>query len=139
MRTSTPFRLCALVLPLFLLAGCSLLRPGEKIPAVVGAWEYTVKDTPQGDAPGSLTVTYLDGVYTGELVVDVLLQRVPITDVSFEENVFTFTAVLDINGQESRTVTTATIDGDTMTGEIDVPGFGTFPLEGSKKVMEAEE
>ena len=127
-------RLVLVVLPLLLFAtGCGLLRSTPKTPPVVGVWDYVVKNTPQGNAPGTLTVRYADGQYTGELKVDVLFQTVPIEDASFEDGTFSFAAMLDIDGQKSRTTAEATVEGDTMTGRIKVPGFGSFPLTATRK------
>ena len=126
--------LAIVVLPLMLfVTGCGLLRSTPKTPPVVGVWTYVVKNTPQGNAPGVLTVRYEDGRYTGQLKVDMLFQTVPIEDASFEEGTFSCAAMLDIDGQKSRTTAEVTVEGDTMTGRIEVPGFGSFPLTATRK------
>jgi len=134
MKSVSLRRLAFVVLPLlFFTAGCGLLRSTPKTPAVVGTWGYVVKNTPQGNAPGTLTVHYADGKYTGQLKVDVLFQTVPIEEASFDGQTFSFAALLDIDGQKSRTTAEVTVEGDAMTGRIEVPGFGSFPLTATRK------
>jgi len=118
------------------LPGCALLKSNPPIPAVVGMWDMMVMQTPQGDLPASLSVLYAEGAFTGEFGVESLMQRVPITEVSFEGETFLFSATLDIEGQPTKVTATTTVDGDSFEGPMAVPGFGDFTVTGARKVME---
>lgn len=117
-------------------SGCALLRSTPETPDIVGNWSYVVKNTPQGDAPGVISIAYAGEVFSGKMTVDMLMQTVEIEDASWEEPVFTFAAVLDINGQDVRTTTTLTVAEDTAAGSIDVPGYGTFDVTATRQPSE---
>ena len=124
----------AFLLPLlFIFAGCTVFRSAPATPAVVGSWDYVVHDTPQGDAPGTLSVDYADGIFSGMLAVEVLMQRVPIEEATWAKDVFSFNAALDINGAVVTTKTTLAVAGDTAEGTIDVPGYGTYKITGTRQ------
>ncbi|GIV60966.1 MAG: hypothetical protein KatS3mg043_2055 [Rhodothermaceae bacterium] len=120
---------------LMLVSGCGLFRSTPATPPVVGTWAYVVANTPQGDAPGTLVVTYVDGHLGGRMVVDLLGQTAPLEKASFENNVFTFVATVNIDGQATPVRGEATVEGDTMSGRVEVPGIGTFVLTATRQAL----
>ncbi|GIV61974.1 MAG: hypothetical protein KatS3mg044_0840 [Rhodothermaceae bacterium] len=115
-------------------SGCGMLGKSARTPAVVGTWAYVVKNTPQGDAPGTLVITFEDGHLGGRMVVDVLGQTVPLEEARLEGDVFSFVARVNIEGRETPLRGEATLSGDTMTGEVDVEGFGTFAMTATRRM-----
>lgn len=56
-----------LALTLFLVTGCASLK-NKYTPA--GTWNYTVKDTPMGDAVGKMNIIPADEGFTGKMITD---------------------------------------------------------------------
>ena len=105
-------------------------------PSPVGEWEYVIPNTPQGDAHGTIMVASEGDAYSGEMYIDLLNQTVSIEDVAFTDSTFSFKALLDANGQIIGTVTSMTLNGDTMKGTMEVEGLGEFEITATRKKME---
>ena len=81
-------------------------------------------------------VTSQDDAYSGEMYIDILDQTFPIEEVTFTDSTFSFTALLDANGQIIGTTTTMTLSGDAMKGTMDVEGIGPLEITATRKEME---
>ena len=126
--------LVVLLLAGALAAGCASTSK-MAAPSPVGEWSYIIS-TPQGDAHGTIMVASEGDAYSGEVYVDVLDQTVPIEDLTFTDSTFSFTALLDANGQIIGTSTTMTLNGNTMKGTMEVEDLGEFEITATRKEME---
>ena len=131
----TPFYFAGFfLLGTFFVMGCASTQKAASVPAVVGTWDYVVPNTPQGDATGTLRIEQSEsGILDGEMSSDLLLQRVPITNLLVEGDVVSFDASFDTGGQMLDTKVTLTLNGDAMDGTIEVPGMGRFPVSAKRK------
>ena len=133
-KSATSWMLTVLLFTGLMLSGCAMLR-GNTTPEAVGVWNYTVLNTPEGDAPGTVTITWVDGIFAGHITNELLQQTSPLTNISFDDDTLSFVAVFDINGQDVPTTTTVMVEDDTVEGSMEVPGFGTFSVNGSRVTM----
>ena len=101
---------------------------------ILGAWDYVVSGTPEGDVGGTINILESDAGLNGTMTMALVSGSVTMKDLAFDGTTLTFAATFDLDGQILDTKTTAQIEGETITGNIDVPGFGTFPVKGSRKV-----
>ena len=134
-RESYLASLVVLLLAGALAAGCASTSK-MAAPSPVGEWSYYIPNTPQGDVRGTIMVTSQDDAYSGEMYIDILDQTFPIEEVTFTDSTFSFTALLDANGQIIGTTTTMTLSGDTMKGTMDVEGIGGLEITATRKEME---
>lgn len=102
-------------------------------PSPAGEGEYIVLNTPQGDATGTMMIASEGGVYSGEINLEMLNQVVSMTDVAFQDSTFMFKATFDSDGQMIDTVARMTLNGNMMTGKMDVTGFGEFDINATRK------
>ena len=131
-RASIIASLLVFALAAGLMAGCaSTARMAAPTPA--GDWDYTILNTPQGDATGTLMVTAEDGTYGGEMSSEMLGQVVSITDATFQDSTFSFKATFDAGGQLIDTTSRMTLRGATMKGMMEVAGFGEFEITAMRK------
>ncbi|MFB3133138.1 MAG: hypothetical protein ACE10K_11505 [Rhodothermales bacterium] len=133
-RESYLASLVVLLLAGALAAGCASTSK-MAAPSPVGEWSYIIP-TPQGDAHGTIMVASEGDAYSGEVYVDVLDQTVPIEDVTFTDSTFSFKVTLDADGQIIGTVTSMTLNGNTMRGTMEVDGVGEFEITATRKEME---
>lgn len=105
-------------------------------PSPVGEWSYFIPNTPQGDVRGTIMVALEDDVYSGEMYLDILDQTIPIDEVMFTDSTFSFTAIIDANGQIIGTSTTMTLNGDSMKGIMEVEGIGPLGITATRKEVE---
>ena len=131
-RTSLFAYLLVCMLAGGLAAGCA---SSAKMPALspVGSWDYTISDTPQGDATGTMMIDAEGGSYTGRISSDMLDQTVSMADVALQDSVFKFKATFDADGQIIDTISRMTLRGGTMKGIIEVAGFGQFEITALRK------
>ena len=99
---------------------------------LIGSWDYVVKNTPQGDAKGVLTVTETDGVLAGEMYNAMLGQKVPVENMKLEGENLSFTVVFNVSGQNIPMAGKVAISADALNGELSVGHFGTFPVEATR-------
>ncbi len=118
-----------------LAAGCASTSK-MAAPSPVGEWSYFIPNTPEGDVHGTIMVASQGDAYSGEMYVDLLDQTFPIEDVVFSDSTFSFKALLDANGQIIGTVTSMTLNGNTMRGTTEVDGVGEFEITATRKEME---
>ncbi|MEM1093337.1 MAG: hypothetical protein AAGJ10_01950 [Bacteroidota bacterium] len=105
----------------------------SEAPAAIGVWDYTISGTPQGDAGGVLTLAWSGDAYTGEMTNDMLFQTVDVDDFALDGNQVKFSATFDMQGQALVTKVTAKLTGNTMLGEVQVPGFGAFDFDAERR------
>ncbi|MFQ5568521.1 MAG: hypothetical protein ACE5G0_02535 [Rhodothermales bacterium] len=134
-RYSVVYTLLTLLVFAAFATGCASTSKMEA-PSPAGTWSYVILSTPQGDATGDLMVTLEDGAYRGEISSDMLMQTVPISEVSFQDSTFAFAAAFDLDGQLIDTVTEMYLNGDAMNGTMTVTGFGEFVINAMRKVEE---
>lgn len=115
-----------------LAAGCASTAK-MAAPSPAGEWEYIVLNTPQGDATGTMMIDTEGGVYSGEIALEMLNQVVAMTDVAYLDSTFMFKATFDADGQMIDTATRMTLNGNMMTGKMDVTGFGEFVINATRK------
>ena len=120
-----------------LAAGCaSTAKMAAPTPA--GEWDYTILNTPQGDATGTLMISSDAGAYGGDISSEMLNQVVSMTDVAFQDSTFMFKATFDAGGQLIDTSSRMTLNGDMMKGMMEVAGFGEFEITATRKPPAAE-
>lgn len=102
-------------------------------PAAIGVWDYTIVGTPQGDAGGVLTLTWEGDAYAGEMSNDMLFQTVDVEGFVLDGNQAKFTATFDMQGEALVTKIKAKLSGNTMVGEVEVPGFGAFDFDAERR------
>lgn len=87
-----------------------------------GSWKWTVK-TPTGDSVDvSLTLELKDGKLSGNY--SSRLGPAPITDASFKDEIVAFSVVREFDGNKFTIKYNGKLEGDTIKGSIDFPGFG---------------
>ena len=112
-----------LVTALLLLYSCAASKVAKNSP--VGAWDYTVKNTPNGDISGTMTIQQNGATYTGNLSSDA--GAIDLNDMTIEDNKLSSRfyyqgTSLQLNGDFSE---------DTFTGSV-VGGGGSFPVEATR-------
>ena len=115
-----------------LVAGCASTAK-MAAPSPMGEWDYTILNTPQGDATGTMTINAEGDLYSGEISSEMLGQVVSMTDVAFTDSTFSFKATFDAGGQLIDTASTLTLRGATMKGMMEVVGFGEFEITAMRK------
>lgn len=115
--------LLALVV-LLLIGGCASSRNAAQ--AVSGTWRYIVHDTPEGDVGGELHLNGSGDVLAGEITSELTSGPAQLQQVGLVDQVLSFSATVNIDGQRIDTATTATLAGDSMDGTIDVVGVGRY-------------
>ena len=136
MRRITPGLLLLLLLLLALgLAplGCATTRSTPPPPEIVGGvWDVVVEDTPEGDLEGVLTVTPIADELTGEAVFPALGPPEPLEEVSYEDGQLAFSVTFELGGLPTLFLGTATLDGDRIEGQIEIPDAGSYDFAGTR-------
>ncbi|MEM1270881.1 MAG: hypothetical protein AAF752_09380 [Bacteroidota bacterium] len=136
----------ALAFAVLLIAGCGGTRtietpaapPPPPYAEALGEWAYLAPGTPQGDIRG--TVTILEGAdgLEGSMTFDFLMDPVPLRNVVYADGTISFDNTVQAGpGQFIDTSTAMSITGDSAEGQIDVPGFGQFPIMADRVVEES--
>ena len=87
-----------------------------------GSWKWTLK-TPTGDSVDvSLTLELRDGKLTGNYSSP--LGPAPITDASFKDETVAFAVLREFDGNKFTVKYIGKLEGDSIKGSIDFPGFG---------------
>ena len=137
MRRESLLYLAVCLLAAGLVAGCASTSK-MAAPSPAGEWDYVIKNTPQGDATGTMMVDAEAGAYSGEISSQMLDQVVSMTDVAFQDSTFMFKATFDAGGQLIDTISRMTLNGDMMTGMMEVTGFGEFEITATRKETAGE-
>ncbi|MEQ1550946.1 hypothetical protein [Sphingorhabdus sp.] len=97
--------------------------------AVDGDWEVTVK-SPMGDQKSVLTINSSGDSFTGKMQGS--LGSMDIANGSVSGN--TLSWKMDMTVPMPMTLDcTATVDGDSITGEVKAGAFGSMPVSGTRK------
>lgn len=97
--------------------------------AVDGDWDVTVK-SPMGDQKSVLTITSNGESFTGKMAGS--LGSMDIANGSVNGN--TLSWKMDMTVPMPMTLDcTATVDGDSITGEVKAGAFGSMPVSGTRK------
>lgn len=114
-----------ILLAAFIWAGCAGTKKSREA-KYIGDWEYLVKDTPNGDVNGVMTISREGEVYIGKLTSD--MGEISLNDLSILED--KLSANFDIQGM--RLDMNGTFEGPQFTGTIAVD-YSTFPMTATKK------
>ena len=97
--------------------------------AVDGDWDVTVK-SPMGDQKSVLTINSNGDSFTGKMQGSLGSMDIPSGSV----NGNTLSWKMDMTVPMPMTLDcTATVDGDTITGEVKAGAFGSMPVTGTRK------
>ncbi len=102
-----------------------------------GSWKWTVEFNGQSfDSAAKIEVK--DGKLTGTLTSP--MGEIPITDGTFKDGVVVFTLTRERDGNKFVIKYQGKVDGDTITGSIDFPGFnGGEPMKMDWKASRMKE
>tara|TARA_B100000678_G_scaffold279368_1_gene274998 strand:- start:738 stop:1040 length:303 start_codon:yes stop_codon:yes gene_type:complete len=96
---------------------------------VDGTWA-TVTKTPMGDQKADLTVVSSGDTFTGTFSGD--MGQTEVQDGKVDGNTLTFK--MSISSPMPMTLDgEATVDGDTLNGNVTAGAFGSFPMTGTRK------
>jgi len=121
--------LAAIVLALAAAPVLAQDAPKDKKVNITGTWEISV-ESPQGAM--TITANYkqegekLTGTHVSEM------GEAPLTGTVIG-NEITYTLSLDMGGQEMKLVHKAKVDGDTITGTVDLGEMGSMPWTAKRK------
>lgn len=123
-KLSTFFSLVIIIV----LASCATKTP---VWTPVGNWDYTVKDTPNGDGYGTIIVTEDDDTFKAILrspeYGDSDITNLTISEGQLKGDLFLAGLDMMISG---------TFEGDVLTGAVDAGQYGQFPLNASRQAEE---
>ncbi len=91
-----------------------------------GSWDFTVKNTPNGDVSGVLTLTRVDDGYTATMTTPD--GQIDLKKVKVEGE--TLKAVLDYSGYQLDVE--GVFAGESMTGSVGM-GYDSFPMTATRK------
>lgn len=74
-----------LLLSVFVLSSFAVKDSKVKVKKILGEWEYSIPDAPHGYQNGVLVLSKVDGVLSGEMVMEG--QGSPLEEVEYEKNV----------------------------------------------------
>ncbi len=112
---------------LLFMASCATSKVAKNSPA--GAWDYSVKNTPNGDVSGVMNIQQNGEEFSGNLATDagtVDLNNVTIEDNQLSSNFYIQGTSLELKG---------TFSGDAFTGNVSAQGQ-SFPVEATRATME---
>ncbi len=116
------------------LIGCAGTKKLSPYAAVLGDWDYTVMNTPQGDIGGTIHFEESeDGTLMGYMTSELSYGQAELRNLVMEGNTVTYNATLDVDGQSIELTSTANVEGMTMTGSTDATGYGTFETKATRK------
>ncbi len=94
-----------------------------------GEWGYTIT-TPQGDFSGTIEIDGSPGDLDGTITTDFSDEETELENLTLDGNTLTFE--FD-GGQGGRISATVTITGNEMEGALNIPNFGSAPIEGTRR------
>lgn len=127
MKTRIPTYVVFCAVLFFFMGGCAASKMAKNNPE--GTWNYTVKNTPDGNLTGTMSIQQNGEGYTGNLSSDagkVDLNNVTIEDNQLSSNFYIQGTYLELKGA---------FTGDTFTGSVDAGGQ-SFPVEAIRATME---
>ena len=113
------------------------LAPAQDVSAqasdsVMGAWDYTV-DTGQGDQAGTLTLDGSGDELSGTMAGDDG-QTIPLSDVGLAGDTLSFDFATGGYGSGTGQLV---FSGDTFEGYMNLPSYGSFPVQGTRQAAES--
>lgn len=95
-----------------------------------GTWNYTLQ-SPQG-GEGTLVIKKEGDAYTGTITNKRFNQETKLSSVTLNGNELSFSYEVSFGGNSMTTAAKTIITGDTLTGNMSVGQFGTFPINAKK-------
>ena len=111
---------------ILLLAACATTKVSKKI-TPVGEWDYSIKNTPQGDFSGIMIVSLQDNVYSAKLNSDG--GELPFEKCGWDAATKTITGMFYYSGTPIDF--TAVLNGEELTGTM-AAGGGEFPFAATR-------
>ena len=117
-----------LILIASLLSSCATTKTTNKVPAVIGNWDYAISGTPQGDFKGIMTVTEVDEVLTAKLISDGT--ELPIEKFIFSKETQKMSGEFDFSG--ALILFDGMLNSNEITGTMTTSGM-SFPFKATRK------
>jgi|SRR5690554_2331638 hypothetical protein len=115
-----------------LLSACASTRvPVEE--SVVGAWTFTVFNTPNGDVTGEFIIAEENGEYTGTITSSVTQGASPIREFVFQDQHITFTTRVQAEGSTLVTKAKLSLAQGEILGIMNIEGVGMYPVKATRK------
>ncbi len=95
-----------------------------------GTWTYTV-ESPQGGG-GTLIITKEGENYSGKIISSRNNRETPLKTVTVNGNELNCTYEVNFGGNSATLSIKAIVEGNTMTGNMTMGQFGSFPLKGTR-------
>ncbi len=113
-----------------------VVKPAAKADTVAyeaaGTWSYTI-ESPQGGM-GSLKIKKEGEIYSGTISSNRSPKENPIKDVVYKNNELSFNYEVNFGGNTAIIAVKGVITKDQFTGTMSVGQFGSFPMNGVRKV-----
>jgi imidazolonepropionase-like amidohydrolase len=100
--------------------------------AIEGEWTV-ISETPQGKTEALLTIKKEGTQLAGTVSGDFLPQPVPLTAITFENNVLKFSFGMNQDGRDIKVAVEAKVEGATFKGEATLDSGDKLPVQGQKK------
>jgi len=97
-----------------------------------GIWNYTI-ESPQGGV-GTLKIKKEGNVYSGTIASNRSPRENPLKDVVFKNNELSFSYELNFGGNTAVIAVKGMITKDQFAGTMSVGQFGSFPMNGTRKM-----
>jgi outer membrane receptor protein involved in Fe transport len=118
----------------------STAKPAQTAPAkadtivyeAAGTWNYTI-ESPQGGV-GTLKIKKEGDVYSGTIASNRSPRENPLKDVVFKNNELSFSYELNFGGNTAVIAVKGVITKDQFAGTMSLGQFGSFPMNGTRKV-----
>jgi hypothetical protein len=115
-------------------------KPAQAAPAkmdtvsyeAAGTWNYTI-ESPQGGV-GTLKIKKEGGVYTGTIANNRSQRENPLKEVAFKNNELSFSYEVNFGGNAAVISVKGVITKDQFAGTMSVGQFGSFPMNGTRKI-----
>jgi hypothetical protein len=113
-----------------------IVKPAAKAATVAyeaaGTWSYTI-ESPQGGM-GTLKITKEGDVYAGTISSNRSPKENPIKDLVYKNNELSFNYEVNFGGNTGVIAVKGTITKDQFIGTMSVGQFGSFPMNGARKI-----
>lgn len=100
--------------------------------SAVGTWSYTV-DSPQGGM-GTFKIKKEGEVYSGTIMSNRSNREVALKEVTYKQNELTLVYELSFGGNTATIQMKGTVNKDAFSGSLSFGQFGSFPVNGTRKV-----
>ena len=100
--------------------------------SAVGTWSYTV-DSPQGGM-GTFKIKKEGEVYSGTIMSNRSNREVALKEVTYKQNELTLVYEMSFGGNTATIQMKGTVNKDAFSGSLSFGQFGSFPVNGTRKV-----